>query len=62
VVIEGRRESWTPRPIAVPRCEVALFAEPPFTGVAPILANAFAVENIDYRWERGRVITPGAAS
>jgi uncharacterized protein YqjF (DUF2071 family) len=59
VILEGRRESWTPRPIAVQRWSVALFAEPPLAGVEPILANAFAVEGIEYRWERGRIITPG---
>jgi hypothetical protein len=26
---------------------------PPFNQVSPILANAFHVENVPYRWERG---------
>ncbi len=59
VIIEGRREDWTPHPILVERCEVALFDEVPFRDRTPVLANAFTVENVPYRWERGRVVTPG---
>ncbi|MES2437839.1 MAG: DUF2071 domain-containing protein [Verrucomicrobiota bacterium] len=59
VVIEGRRADWTPRPVAVRHWRVGLFDEAPFGGVTPVLANAFAVENISYRWERGRLISPG---
>jgi uncharacterized protein YqjF (DUF2071 family) len=59
VVIRGIRAEWTPRPVTVHECEVALFQEPPLRGVQPVLANAFAVENIAYRWERGQIIRPG---
>lgn len=58
VVIEGIRSNWTPRPVAVREWRVALFDEPPLRGTAPILANAFAVEGIPYRWERGRLVKP----
>ena len=61
-VIEGTRENWTPRPVVVHEWRVALFDEPPFRGTAPVLANAFAVESIPYRWERGRVIKPRVAA
>ena len=59
VIIEGRRAEWTPRPIAVAKWSVALFDEPPFRGTQPVLANAFTVEDVPYRWERGRLVTPG---
>jgi len=59
VVIVGRRADWTPRPIVVRDWSVALFEEVPFRGTAPVLANAFTVENVPYRWERGRLVTPG---
>jgi hypothetical protein len=59
VVIEGRRQHWTPRPIAVEQCAVSLFDEEPFRGTVPVLANAFTVESVPYRWERGRLVTPG---
>jgi len=59
VVIEGRRADWTPRPITVYDWHVGLFDEAPLAGTTPILANAFCVENVPYRWERGRVLRPG---
>lgn len=59
VVIEGMRESWTPRPVRVTDWNVGLFNEAPFAGVKPILANAFMVENVDYRWDKGRIVRPG---
>ena len=56
VAIEGKRATWKPRPFKVLSCEVDLFGEAPFRGIAPQLANAFAVEDIPYRWERGRLL------
>jgi Uncharacterized conserved protein (COG2071) len=61
VVIEGKRADWTPRPIALKEWHVGLFNEPPLRGVKPLLANAFAVENIAYRWSRGRIVRPGGS-
>jgi hypothetical protein len=55
VLIQGVREHWEPRPVAV-RVETATFFDkPPFVGVEPVLANAFYVERIPYRWKRGVV-------
>lgn len=59
VVIEGRRSEWTPRPVVVKAWKVAMFDEELFAGITPVLANAFVVEGVPYRWERGRLITPG---
>jgi uncharacterized protein YqjF (DUF2071 family) len=59
VVVEGSRETWKPRPVDVLNWQVSLFDETPLSDVKPILANAFAVENVDYRWERGRIVKPG---
>ena len=61
VVIEGKRSEWTPRPVTVKSWKVAMFDEEPFVGITPVLANAFMVEGVPYRWERGRLVTPGAA-
>lgn len=58
VVIEGSRADWTPRPVALKKWQVALFDEPPLKGVTPFPANAFAVNDIDYRWQRGRIVKP----
>ncbi len=62
VVIEGSRQHWTPRPVAVKDWQVALFAETPLRGTKPVLANAFAVNDVAYRWKRGRVVQLRAAS
>ena len=59
VVIEGARQNWIPRPVRVNHWRVALFEEEPLRAYRPILANAFAVRDIPYRWKRGRVIRPG---
>ena len=59
VVIEGSRQSWVPRPVVVKKWMVGLFDEPPLRGTTPILANAFAVESVSYRWEKGRVVRLG---
>ncbi len=60
VVIEGKREEWSPRPVRITAWKVGLFDEAPFCGVTPVVANAFRVEGVTYRWERGRLITPMA--
>jgi Uncharacterized conserved protein (COG2071) len=62
VVIEGIREDWTPRPVAVKEWKVSLFDETPLREFEPRLANAFTVENIAYRWERGRIVRPGGTA
>jgi hypothetical protein len=62
VVIEGNRQTWTPRPVPVKNWQVSLFEEEPLRGNRPILANAFTVESVNYRWERGRIVTPGRAA
>jgi hypothetical protein len=59
VVIEGSRQDWTPRPIEVRSWQVGLFDETPLRGTPPILANAFTVEGISYRWKKGRIVRPG---
>lgn len=62
VIIEGSRQNWVPHPIFVKEWQVSLFRESPLRDVEPILANAFAVEGVDYRWKRGRIITMGDAT
>jgi hypothetical protein len=57
-VIEGSRESWKPRPVEVKSWEVGLFREAPLRDARPVLANAFVVEGVDYRWGRGRIVKP----
>ncbi len=53
VMIEGVRENWKPQPVGVRVLKATFFDTPPFDRFRPILANAFHVENISYRWRRG---------
>jgi hypothetical protein len=59
VVVEGSRQNWVPRPIFVKHWRVGLFDEAPLCGTEPVLANAFAVNDVSYRWKRGRIVKPG---
>jgi len=53
VIVEGLRESWTPRPVTVLQHEVAFLEK--LGSEPPCLANAFMTESIPYQWRRGRV-------
>lgn len=56
VAIEATRTNWRPAPITVDVRTLSFFAGPAFRACAPILAAAFHVRDVDYRWERGEVI------
>jgi hypothetical protein len=58
--VRGVRSAWNPEPVAVDVGELAFFTAERF-GVEPTLANAFYVGDIDYRWERGKLL-PAAPS
>ena len=55
IIIKGVREEWHPQLVNVEVKNTTFFNQPCFRGVAPILASAFYVANIPYRWERGIV-------
>ncbi len=57
VVVEGSRQHWEPRPINVDAWRVSLFDTAPLCDATPHLANAFIVEDVAYRWKRGRVVS-----
>lgn len=60
IAIQATRATWRPAPIDVDVRTLAFFDQAPFRGVKPILAGAFQVGAIDYRWERGRRYPLGA--
>jgi hypothetical protein len=62
VVIEGSRPTWSPRPVEVERWDVPFLREGALAGASPVLANAFAVEPVPYRWSRGRIVRAGGAA
>ena len=53
VLIKATRTAWRPAPVAVEVRRLAFFDQPAFKGCTPVLAAAFHVKDIDYRWERG---------
>jgi hypothetical protein len=59
VAVRATRRQWNPEPINVDVREATFFESPVFSGTQPTLANAFHVENVDYRWERGEILSSG---
>jgi hypothetical protein len=52
--VEGVRENWAPRPVAVEVRDVGFLRRPPLVGgPAPRLAAAFALRDVPYRWKPG---------
>jgi hypothetical protein len=63
VIIQGVRTNWDPRPVEVEIRKNTFLQHPPFNEAPACLANAFYIENIPYRWERGVLEKlPGGAS
>lgn len=53
IAILGRRSEWHPRLVRVDVRQCTFLDRPPFVGSKPLLASAFYMANIPYRWERG---------
>jgi Uncharacterized conserved protein (COG2071) len=53
IAIRATRANWHPEPVSVEVERLSFFDQPAFRGCTPILAAAFHVSGIDYRWERG---------
>jgi uncharacterized membrane protein YphA (DoxX/SURF4 family)/uncharacterized protein YqjF (DUF2071 family) len=53
IVIRGERRQWRPRPVRVHVERLTFFEALPLRGARPVLAAAFAVDDIDYLWRRG---------
>lgn len=51
--IQGIRQQWHPKPVRVEVLENTFLRREQFRGATPILANAFHVHDVPYRWERG---------
>lgn len=54
--VHGMRSTWDPQPVAVHVRELD-FVSAGLFGAEPVLANAFYVRDVDYHWERGRLLT-----
>jgi hypothetical protein len=53
IAIRATRTNWRPAPVSVDIRRMSFFDQPVFSGWTPVLAAAFYVHGIDYRWERG---------
>jgi uncharacterized protein YqjF (DUF2071 family) len=53
ILIEGEREEWHPKSIAVEVRQAIFFNQCAFKKARPLLANAFIVSGIPYRWKPG---------
>jgi hypothetical protein len=62
LVVKGVRKHWNPRPVEIRSARCGILETPPFAGSHPVLANAFLVEGVDYRWERGDVMRSASQS
>lgn len=61
IAVRGVRQEWHPRPVPVQVRRLAFFDREPFCQAPPVLANAFYLRNVPYRWEKG-VRTPVVAA
>jgi hypothetical protein len=55
VIVRGLREDWQPRLVKADVAEATFFKQPCFRGARSLLASAFYVADVPYRWERGVV-------
>lgn len=55
VIVKGVRRHWDPKAVRVEVEDCSFLDREPFGSYPRRLANAFWIENIPYRWERGRV-------
>ena len=51
--IQGVRQAWNPMPTRVEVLQNTFIDKPPFADAPPILASAFHLANVPYRWKRG---------
>lgn len=53
IIVQGVREDWNPQPVKVRVTKNTFLDSPPFNQAKPVLANAFYLADVPYRWERG---------
>jgi hypothetical protein len=51
--VEGVRQKWNPRPVAVTVHQNAFLEQEPFRSAGAVLANAFYLEDVPYAWRPG---------
>jgi len=56
IAIRAVRQQWDPQPVEVDVRQNRFLEREPFRDASPILANAFHVRDVPYRWQRGRLV------
>lgn len=56
IAIRAERQEWDPQPVEADVRRNTFLDREPFRRAAPILANAFHVCDVPYRWQRGRLV------
>ncbi len=51
LIVEGVRENWIPKPVEVTESAISFIQQPAFKNA--VLANAFVIQQIPYRWKSG---------
>ena len=54
ILVKGIRKKWDPLPVKVEVRANTFFDDARFGGAKPLLANAFYLADVPYRWEAGR--------
>lgn len=54
ILVKGIRKKWDPQPVRVEVKANTFFDDARFGGAQPVLANAFYLSDVPYRWEAGR--------
>ena len=54
IVVEGRRTQWHPHPVTVEVQQNSFLFSSRFQATRPVLASAFYLSDVPYRWGRGR--------
>ncbi len=54
ILVKGVRKKWNPMPVEIEVRANTFFDDERFGGATPILANAFYLSDVPYRWEPGK--------
>lgn len=54
ILVKGVRKKWDPKPVNVEVRANTFFDDARFNGATPILANAFYLSDVPYRWQPGK--------
>ena len=54
IAVQGHRTQWLPQPVDIHVRKISIFESSSFSQCNPVLASAFYLVDVPYRWDRGR--------